>query len=105
MEQSGGVNQFDHRGEAEMMCSTISECAAHHQKQGRTQSLTTCRNDVLRYLGHQRHAGRQAPTDDLVNLLHVLGNEREGGCCGGGVVSQDGGHRKCPDYRKLKEWS
>ena len=40
--------------------------------------------------------------DDLVNLVHVLCNEREGGSCGGGMVSQDDGHRKCRNYRKAR---
>ena len=102
VEQSRRMNQFDHSSKAEVMRSTISECSAHHQQQRGPQAFAAGRDDVLRYLCHQGDTGGQSLTNDLVDLLHVLCNEREGGCCGGGMVGQDGGRRKCPDYRKTK---
>jgi hypothetical protein len=100
VQQCGGVDQFHNGREAVPMCAPIPQGAADHQQQCRSQAFSASGNDVLRYLGHQRDAGRQALTNDLVDLVHVLCNEQERGCCGGGVVSQDGGHRKRPDYRK-----
>ena len=83
MQQSGCVDEFDHRSHGVALRSFVSDGLGHEQQQSRTQALATGGNDVLGNLTDQRNARGEALLNDVVHGQHVLGDQGEG--CGRGV--------------------
>ena len=75
----GGMDEFHNSGQIEPLNGRATQCAAHQQQQGRTQTFAPGRQDVSRDLRDQGHPRVQALGNHRVNLPHVFRDERKRG--------------------------
>ena len=73
VQQGGGVDEFDYRGEFVMGASLIIEAAGRQQHQRRAQPLAAAVDDVFGDLADEHHVGIQALADDMIDGTHVVG--------------------------------
>ena len=55
VQEGGGVDEFDHRGERQARLTAIAERPAGKKQERGAQTLAAGRDDVLRHLAYQRH--------------------------------------------------
>ena len=75
MQQGGGVDELDHRGELVRMRAAVSQRAGRQQQQHRAQALAAGADDVFGDLVDQHHIGGQAAADQCIDRGHVLAGE------------------------------
>jgi len=79
VQQSGGVDELDHRGELQTSFAAITRRAAREQQQRGPQPLASRGDDVLGDLAHQRHVRFESPADQRVDALQILRDRRQHG--------------------------
>ena len=93
------MNEFNDRCQIEALHAFEAKRAADQQQKRRAQALAAGRDDVPRDLPHQGYPGVKPLRNHLVNLAHVLRNDRNGTVVGlVGLQVVDPVRR--PDYRK-----
>ena len=75
VEQRGGVNEFDDRGELVVVAAAVAEGAGGKQHERGPQALAAAADDVLGHLADEGHVRVQPRADDLVHRAHVGGDE------------------------------
>src|SRR6185503_18998607 len=73
VQERGGVDELDHRGELVAALAAVAERAAGEQVQRRPQALAARGDQVLRHLPDQRDVGVETGADQRVDALQVAG--------------------------------
>ena len=82
------MDELHHSRKVMALRISAAQRARHQQKQGRAQPFASRRDDVVRDLTYQGHAGIQSVGDQFVDLRHVLSDQLKG--VGGGVGGGQG---------------
>ncbi len=100
VQQRGGMDELDDRGQFEAAGAGEREGAREQQHEARTDPLAAGADDVVRDLVDERHFGRQPAADDVVDGLHFGSHrvDRQGRVGEGGV--HDGSRDGNRHYRK-----
>ena len=100
VQQSGGVDELDHRRQCVPVGVVVPQCPTHQQEQRRPQTLAASRDDVLAHVPDQRNPRAEFCANDSVHGCHVLRNQGQRRRGGGGWRGQVECRQLSLDYKK-----
>jgi hypothetical protein len=75
VQEGGGMDEFDHRRQLQVILAGVAERARRDQVQLRAQALAAGPDDVLAHLVDQQHVGRQPRPDQGIDPVQIVFHE------------------------------